>query len=186
MFRFFVGLFEASFAPVVLFLLGSWYTSAELAKRTSIWFIAGNAGQAFSGYMQAAIYTTLNGKLGMAGVSCHCGHATDDQWRWLYIICGIMTFPTALLVLFLLPDFPHNCRSRYITPAEREMARARCARNGTAEITGKIDFALVKRVLGNWRWWIIVPTYIVYATACQDYNYFAICEWTTFGGIADD
>ncbi|WOO78298.1 Pantothenate transporter liz1 [Vanrija pseudolonga] len=161
-FRFFVGLFEASFAPVVLFLLGSWYTSAELAKRTSIWFIAGNAGQAFSGYMQAAIYTTLNGKLGMAG------------WRWLYIICGIMTFPTAMLVLFLLPDFPHNCRSRYITPAEREMARARCARNGTAEITGKIGFGLLKRVLGNWRWWIIVPTYIVYATACQDYNYFAI------------
>lgn len=65
--------------PVSYFLLGSWYTRKELGKRISIWFVAGPAGQAFSGYMQAAIYQTLNGKLGLAG------------WRWLYIICGCIS-----------------------------------------------------------------------------------------------
>jgi MFS family permease len=57
------------------FILGSWYTEKELA----LVFVAGPAGQAFSGFMQAGIYTSMNGLAGLAG------------WRWLYIICGIIS-----------------------------------------------------------------------------------------------
>ena len=78
-FRFFIGFFEAAFQPVSFFLLGSWYTKTELGKRVSLWFIAGTAGSAFSGFMQAAIYETLDGVAGLAG------------WRWLYLICGFMS-----------------------------------------------------------------------------------------------
>ncbi|KKY37594.1 putative pantothenate transporter liz1 [Diaporthe ampelina] len=35
-FRFLVGLFESSFFPVLLYVLGSWYTKTELAKRVAI------------------------------------------------------------------------------------------------------------------------------------------------------
>ena len=83
--RFCVAFFESFFYPVAFFLVGSWYTRAELAKRTTIWFIAGPAGNAFSGFMQAGIHASLDGRLGLAG------------WRWLYIICGIVVscFPPA-------------------------------------------------------------------------------------------
>ena len=43
-FRFCVALFEAAFAPAAIFLLGSWYSPPELAKRVTIWFISGIAG----------------------------------------------------------------------------------------------------------------------------------------------
>lgn len=78
--------------------MGSWYTQPELAKRISIWLLSGTAGQAFSGFMQAAIYKTLDGHAGLAG------------WRWLYIICGLMTLPCGLACLFLLPDYPSNTK----------------------------------------------------------------------------
>jgi ACS family pantothenate transporter-like MFS transporter len=61
------------------FILGSWYTEKELGKRIALVFVAGPAGQAFSGFMQAGIYTSMNGLAGLAG------------WRWLYIICGIIS-----------------------------------------------------------------------------------------------
>ena len=72
-FRFMIGLFESGFSPVIIFLLGCWYTKTELAKRIAIWHITGFFGQATSGFMQAAIYDSLNGVHGLAG------------WRWMYI-----------------------------------------------------------------------------------------------------
>lgn len=55
-------------------------------------------GQAFSGFMQAAIYKTLEGAGGLRG------------WRWLYIICGLMTLPCGLAIIWFLPDFPSNTK----------------------------------------------------------------------------
>ena len=72
-FRFMVGFFESAFSPIIIFLLGSWYTKAELAKRVAVWHITGFFGQATSGFLQAGIHASLNGRLGLAG------------WRWLYI-----------------------------------------------------------------------------------------------------
>lgn len=76
-FRFLVGLFESSFFPVLLYVLGSWYTKTELAKRVAIFHVTAPLGSAFGGYLQAAVYESLNGKHGLEG------------WRWLYIICGV-------------------------------------------------------------------------------------------------
>lgn len=72
-FRFMIGLFESAFSPIIIFLLGCWYTKTELAKRVAIWHITGFFGQATSGFLQAAIYKSLGGVLGLAG------------WRWMYI-----------------------------------------------------------------------------------------------------
>jgi ACS family pantothenate transporter-like MFS transporter len=66
-FRFMIGLFESGFSPIVIFLLGSWYNKAELAKRMAIWHITGFFGVATSGFLQAAVHRTLDGSLGLAG-----------------------------------------------------------------------------------------------------------------------
>lgn len=76
-FRFFVGFFESSFFPCLLYVLGSWYTRTELAKRVAIFHMTAPLGTAFGGYLQAAVYENLDGHSGLAG------------WRWLYIVCGV-------------------------------------------------------------------------------------------------
>ncbi|KAH8898963.1 pantothenate transporter liz1 [Thozetella sp. PMI_491] len=161
-FRFMVGFFESAFSPIIIFLLGSWYTRPELAKRIAIWHITGFFGTATSGFLQAGIYQSLNGHLGLAG------------WRWLYIVCGCMSLPVAISVWWLLPDYPHNTTAWYITEADKTLALERAARSGKAEITGIIDFKLLKRMLGNWRWWVLCIMYIFYGNSCQANSYFAI------------
>lgn len=67
-------MYRSGFYPGIHYLLGSWYTPRELGKRAMIFWLAGTAGQMFSGFLQAAAYKTLNGVHGHAG------------WQWLFII----------------------------------------------------------------------------------------------------
>lgn len=69
-FRFLVGLFESSFSPVMVYLIGSWYTKTEMAKRIALFMMTAPVGTAFSGYLQAAVYNNLDGAHGIEG------------WRW--------------------------------------------------------------------------------------------------------
>ena len=77
--RFLIGLAESPFYVGVMTLLGNWYTPSELAKRAGIFYSASFAANMFSGYLQAAVYSGLDGVHGLPG------------WRWLFIMCGVIT-----------------------------------------------------------------------------------------------
>lgn len=79
-----------------------------------------------------------------------------------------MSTPVALSVWFLLPDYPHNTKAWYISEEEKKLALRRAANSGKAEITGKMDLALVKRMFGNWRWYVLVIMYIFVSRASQN------------------
>ncbi|TGO52204.1 hypothetical protein BELL_1676g00020 [Botrytis elliptica] len=159
-FRFLVGLFESSFFPCMLFILGSWYTKTELAKRIAIFHMTAPLGTAFSGYLQAAVYTNLNGRHGLAG------------WRWLYIVCGIMTLPVGFATIFLLPDTPHTTRARYLTKHECALAIERVEKAGKAAPV-PITWTKIRRMFTRWS----MPDQnllILYGTSCAASSYFAI------------
>lgn len=48
-------------------MLGSWYTPREIGKRAVMFWLAGSIGTMFSGFLQAAAYTNLNGVHGRSG-----------------------------------------------------------------------------------------------------------------------
>ncbi|KAI7774156.1 pantothenate transporter liz1 [Diaporthe eres] len=160
-FRFLVGLFESSFFPVLLYVLGSWYTKTELAKRVALFHVTAPLGSAFGGYLQAAVYESLNGRHGLAG------------WRWLYIICGCMTVPVGIATYFVLPDTPYTTKARFLTPAECELAISRVQKAGKAPPKG-VDLQTFKRVLSKWRWYAFVPGYVLYGESCKAGGYFGI------------
>lgn len=160
-FRFLIGFFESSFFPCLLFVLGSWYTKTELAKRTAIFHMSSPLGSAFGGYLQAAVYKNLDGNLGLAG------------WRWLYIVCGCMTVPVGFVTLFFLPDTPHTTRAWYLSPEDCKLAFERVEKSGKAPPV-KMTFATFKRIFMRWRWYAFVLGYVLYGTSCQASGYFAI------------
>ena len=116
--RFLLGLFEAAYFPVIIYVIGSWYTARERAKRVVLFYSTATFATMFSGYLQAGAYDNLSGVLGRAG------------WQWLYIICGVITLPSAFLVFFFLPDFPENTKAFYLTKEEAAWARERLLRQG--------------------------------------------------------
>lgn len=79
--RFFVGFFEAASWPGLHFMIGTWYRNHEINKRSGIFTASGIAATMFSGYIQAGIYETMDGHLGLRG------------WRWLFIIGNDDSFP---------------------------------------------------------------------------------------------
>ncbi|OQE31809.1 hypothetical protein PENSTE_c001G10415 [Penicillium steckii] len=160
-FRFLVGFFESSFFPVLLYMLGSWYTKTELAKRVALFHMTAPLGSAFGGYLQAAVYKNLNGAHELAG------------WRWLYIVCGCMTVPVGIASFFLLPDTPHTTHAWYLTKKERELATDRVLRAGKAKPV-EITIATFKKILSSWKWYAFVMGYVLYGESCGANGYFAI------------
>ncbi|CAI7671057.1 unnamed protein product [Penicillium bialowiezense] len=148
-FRFLVGFFESSFFPVLLYVLGSWYTKTELAKRVALFHMTAPLGSAFGGYLQAAVYKNMNGAHGLAG------------WRWLYLICGCMTLPVGIATYFLLPDTPYTTRVWFLSKRERELAQERVLKAGKAAPV-KITLKTFKKILGSWKWYAFVLGYVIY------------------------
>lgn len=99
--RFFIGLFEACAFPGYIAMLGGWYGPKELTKRLAILLQVESIASMFSGYLQAGLYTSMDGRHGIAG------------WRWLFIMDAIISLPIAFWGFFGLPDLPHNTKAFY-------------------------------------------------------------------------
>ncbi|TKA23607.1 hypothetical protein B0A50_07441 [Salinomyces thailandicus] len=94
--RFILGVVEAPFFAGVLFYLSKWYTKSELNLRMSIFYSGSLLSGAFGNLIAAGI---LNGLAGARGLSA---------WQWLYIIEGSITMAIGVIIVFILPDFPHT------------------------------------------------------------------------------
>ncbi len=160
-FRFLVGLFESSFSPVMIYVMGSWYTRTELAKRITIFQASAVFGTTFSGYLQAAVYNNLNGVHGIAG------------WRWLYIVCGCMTMPVGIATFFVFPDGPYTTAAWFLTEEEKALAVERVRKEGIAPPV-KITWGTFKRILTRWRWYAFVAAYILYGCSSMSGGFFGI------------
>jgi ACS family pantothenate transporter-like MFS transporter len=137
-FRFFVGLFEAGHFPAVMYICSSYYKPHELARRNTLIQIATGIGPLFSGFLMAAVYAGLDGTAGLAG------------WRWMYIVCGCISFPSALWTAFAIPQLPSRAKKNWIfTQEEVEIARARMPTE-RKPLTGLFKWEDIKRWHTTW------------------------------------
>ncbi|KAJ7509975.1 MFS general substrate transporter [Mycena galericulata] len=127
--RFFQGIAEAS----TFVGAGSWYKESELGKRGAIFSSSAQVATIFSGVLQASIYQNLNGLHGIAG------------FRWLFIICGLITWPIAIYGFFFFPDTPRTTTARYLSPEERKLAISRLPPKPKT----KLDSSLMRRIVGG-------------------------------------
>ncbi|KAK9241851.1 major facilitator superfamily domain-containing protein [Lipomyces tetrasporus] len=154
--RFFIGLAECVCYPAFAMLIGSWYKPNELAKRLLLYDASWNIAYMIAGYIQAGVYASMNGHLGLAG------------WRWMFIIDGIISIPIGCLGYYALPDFPNNTRARWLSPEHRAFAVKRMeeiGRRGRRKMT-------VKRFLGlwnNWRPYAYLFPYVIFITNGANY-----------------
>ncbi|SJM87689.1 related to Pantothenate transporter FEN2 [Zygosaccharomyces bailii] len=137
--RFFQACFESSTFSGTHLILGSWYKEHEISTRSATFTGSGLIGIIFSGFMQGAIYTNMDGKGGLAG------------WRWLFIIDCIITIPICLFGLLCFPGTPEGSKPTFFFSEEDlKMAKERLpARHHT-----KLDWSVLKRVVGRWHWWL--------------------------------
>ena len=157
--RFFIGFFEASSWPGIIITLMNYYTKEELATRIGIFQASYYAGNMFSGFLQSAIYKTLNGVHGLEG------------FEWLFIINGLMTIAVGLSGYFFIPDTPQNGGSKiWMNESDVEIAVERMQRVGR-ETTRRFRFKEFYEVFLDWRLWLFLAAYCPKAW-CAAFSYF--------------
>ncbi|KAF7554075.1 hypothetical protein G7Z17_g3145 [Cylindrodendrum hubeiense] len=148
--RLILGLAESPFYVGGMTLLGSWYTPK-----------ASFAAQMFSGYLQAAVYTGLDGVHGLPG------------WRWLFIICGCINIPGAVWGFFAVPDSPYNTRVFYLDEDERALAKSRVIEVGRKPFEG-VTLKTFKSILSRPFVWVFVINYIFFCINTYGLDFFSI------------
>ncbi|KAK4496443.1 hypothetical protein PRZ48_012423 [Zasmidium cellare] len=157
--RFFVGLAEACAFPGYAALLGGWYGPTELSKRTAIFAQTSGIASMFSGYLQAALYTGMNGRLGLKG------------WQWLFIFDGVISLPIAIWGFFAIPDLPHTTRAFYWRGDDKQYGIERAEKIGRKP-PQKLTLAIIRKVYTNWRLWVFILPYLMVALASKGKSYF--------------
>ncbi|KAH7096024.1 major facilitator superfamily domain-containing protein [Paraphoma chrysanthemicola] len=146
--RFLVGLCESGYFPVMIYLVGSWYTKEERGKRVALFYCTAALAGMFSGYLQAGAYSGLDGVYGRQG------------WQWLFIVCGIISLPIAFVGFAFIPDYPETTRAFYITKDEAERQCRRLIAEGQKPLghnpwNRKKFFGIAKQ----WQFWVLPVGY---------------------------
>jgi ACS family pantothenate transporter-like MFS transporter len=97
----------------------------------------------FSGYLQAGIYSGMDGHLGLPG------------WRWLFIFCGVISVPAAMYGYFAVPDNPYNCKARWLAPEKLEHAKARMEEIDRRPPV-RLTVQKVKGIFSTWRMYCMI------------------------------
>ncbi|RSH82400.1 uncharacterized protein EHS24_007368 [Apiotrichum porosum] len=158
--RFCLGVVEAGFAPGVAFYLSSWYRRYELSTRYSIYYTATAISGAFSGLLAGLITQHLEGARGLKG------------WQWLFIIEGVGASFLGCFTWMFMPDWPAT--TKFLTPAERELAAQRLAHDGLGNTAGgehTTELQALKLCVTDWRVWVFVVMYML-STGAQTVQYF--------------
>ncbi|KAK4560904.1 hypothetical protein LTR86_005484 [Recurvomyces mirabilis] len=97
--RLLLGLLEAGFFPGCVYLLSTWYTRYEVAKRYGVFYLIGSLASALSGILAYGLMQ-MEDVAGMRG------------WRWIFIMEGVITCTLGLLGYCLIVRFPDQEMSR--------------------------------------------------------------------------
>lgn len=101
-----LGALECGHYPALSFILGTYYTPLELAKRNVILQSSTSIGSFFAGYVASGVYDGLNGVDGRAG------------WRWVFIIDGVISLGTIIPQIIFFPDRLSNRKADKILNEE--------------------------------------------------------------------
>ncbi|KAK4226300.1 putative transporter [Podospora fimiseda] len=142
-YRFLVGWFEAAFFPAMHYIFGSWYRSDEIARRGGVFYLGLTLGTLTAGLIQAGASERLEGVNGLEG------------WRWMYIICALITIPIGILGYFILPGTPDRPNRLLLSEDDVAVAKERLQRAGHATHGGLSWSGLVK-IFKSWHFWSLI------------------------------
>ncbi|CAG2148928.1 MFS transporter [Cupriavidus plantarum] len=105
--RFLLGVFEAGFAPGMIYYLSCWYGPQRMARAIAIVFLAGPIGGIVGAPVSAWLMTALAGHAGLAG------------WQWMFLVEGLPCIVLGIVALRLIPNRPAD--ASWLTDRERAL-----------------------------------------------------------------
>jgi MFS family permease len=122
--RWFLGMAEAAFFPLVVYYLTMFYRRDELARRLAIFYAASNIAYAFSGLIAFGVFQIEKSPL--------------ENWRYLFMIEGGATVFFAVFAYLYLPR--SATQSRFLDEQERALAFHRIQVDSSAVVNEEFVF----------------------------------------------
>jgi MFS family permease len=121
--RWFLGMSESAFFPLVIYYLTTFYRRGELARRLAIFYAASNIANAFSGLLAVGVFRITNTPL--------------YPWRYLFLIEGSLTLLFAIFAFFYLPG--SAATARFLNESEKKLAYHRIQVDSSSIVNEKFN-----------------------------------------------
>ncbi|KAJ5746835.1 uncharacterized protein N7511_008531 [Penicillium nucicola] len=154
--RWFLGMAESAFFPLVIYYQTTFYRRGELARRLAIFYAAQTIASAFSGLLAFGVFQIESGPLA--------------PWRYLFLIEGGGTILFALFALWYLPRSASE--AAFLTPAEKELAYLRLQIDSSSVVNEKLDIRDAFRVFKHWTSWAILAIQVCLGVPLQSVQLF--------------
>ncbi|KAF2264891.1 MFS general substrate transporter [Lojkania enalia] len=120
--RWFLGMAESAFFPLVIYYLTTFYRRGELARRLAIFYAASNIANAFSGLLSFGVFH----------IKSHL-----EAWRYLFIIEGSFTIIFAVIAYWYLPKSGHE--AKFLKEEEKLLAFTRIQIDSSSVVGEKFN-----------------------------------------------
>ena len=105
--RFMLGVFEAGFAPGMIFFLTYWYSGERMARVMAIVMLAAPLGGMLGAPVSTHIMSVAHGAHGLSG------------WQWVFLIEGLPTVILGIITFFYLTD--HPSQAKWLNTSEKAL-----------------------------------------------------------------
>ncbi|KAI1375484.1 putative MFS transporter [Hypoxylon crocopeplum] len=120
--RWFLGIAESAFFPLVIYYQTTFYRRGELARRLAIFYAASNIANAFSGLLAFGVFRIRS-------------TLVDHPWRWLFIVEGSVTVCFSIFAFFYLPR--SAAEARFLNEEEKALAYRRIQVDSSSVVNEK-------------------------------------------------
>lgn len=104
--RWFLGMAESAFFPLVIYYLTTFYRRGELARRLALFYAASNIANAFAGLLAFGVFQIQ--------------HPAIASWRYLFIIEGGASVLFSVFAFWYLPT--SAAKAKFLNEEEKELA----------------------------------------------------------------
>ncbi|KAI9743057.1 MAG: hypothetical protein M1818_003352 [Claussenomyces sp. TS43310] len=139
--RWFLGMAESAFFPLVIFYQTTFYRRGELARRLAIFYAASSISSAFGGLLAYGVFQ-IKSTNGFA------------NWRYLFAIEGSCTVLCAIFAFFYLPH--SSADAKFLNPQEKELAYERMRMDSSAVVNEKFNIRESLMILKHPTSWVII------------------------------
>ncbi|KAK5141557.1 hypothetical protein LTR04_002553, partial [Oleoguttula sp. CCFEE 6159] len=120
--RWFLGMSESAFFPLVIYYQTMFYRRGELARRLAIFYAASNIANAFSGLLAFGVFQIKSSLYG---------------WRYLFLIEGTATVCFSVFAFWYLPKSASE--ANFLNAEERELAYMRMQMDSSSVVNEKFN-----------------------------------------------
>ncbi|KAK5175647.1 uncharacterized protein LTR77_000786 [Saxophila tyrrhenica] len=155
--RFLLGVFEAGLFPGLVYYLTFWYRTEERSIRVAFILASATLAGAFGGAIAYGVGHMNN----VSGLSA---------WRWLFILEGLPSLLSAVLVWFFLPDYPET--ASWLNEDERSLAVERLKVEGSHGHSPHLTWEEARATLTDWRLYVHYAVYFGISTPFSSLSLF--------------